>query len=88
MNAEMFSAVLKELETLKDRVARLENTPPPALMPVASQSPWLNAHESAAYLGVSVKALYHLVDRKKLPKRSKPYRYSREELDAFVRQTD
>jgi excisionase family DNA binding protein len=50
-------------------------------------SPYLNAEESAEYLRITVKALYDLVDKRKLKKLpgSKNYRFTREMLDAYLR---
>jgi excisionase family DNA binding protein len=53
------------------------------------ESPYLNSKEAAAYLKITVKALYHLVGRKKLRvlPGSRHYRFTREMLDAYL-QTD
>jgi excisionase family DNA binding protein len=51
------------------------------------ESPYLNAQEAADYLGMTVKALYGHVERRKLrPMRGyRKYRFTTEQLDAFMR---
>lgn len=50
-------------------------------------SPYLDAAEAAAYLGLTVKALYGHVERRKLQPLPgyRHYRFTREQLDAFLR---
>jgi hypothetical protein len=51
------------------------------------ESPYLDAQQAADYLGMTVKALYGHVERRKLLPRPgyKKYRFTREQLDAFLR---
>jgi excisionase family DNA binding protein len=50
-------------------------------------SPYLDAQQAADYLGMTVKALYGHVDRRKLRPMPgyKKYRFTKEQLDAFLR---
>ena len=61
---------------------RREPTPRPAI-----QSPYLDAQQAADYLGLTVKALYGHVERRKLQRLPglRRYRFTKEQLDAFLR---
>lgn len=82
-------ALLRDLrrmvEDLRREVASLKRSPEEAAPQVPS--PYLTATEAAAYLRISRKGLYGLVERRKLlplPGHRK-YRFTQERLDAFLR---
>jgi excisionase family DNA binding protein len=75
----MLDEFVERLERLEEAVFKTRAVP-------AVESPYLNADEAAAYLRVSVNALYGLVERRKLrplPGHRK-YRFTRAILDAFL----
>jgi excisionase family DNA binding protein len=78
-----------EESTIKSIMARLDSLESKAkghAEPPPVQSPYLNAEEAAAYLRITVNALYGLVERRRLRPLpgSRKYRFTREGLDAFL----
>jgi hypothetical protein len=67
-----------------NRQGKTKPVPPPR--PTIA-SPYLDAKQAADYLGMTVKALYGHVERRKLRPLPgyKKYRFTREQLDAFLR---
>lgn len=81
--ADMFKIPLEKLNgPVKAKPAKPELPARPSI-----PSPYFDAQQAADYLGVTVKALYGHVERRKLKRLPgfRKYRFTREQLDAFLR---
>lgn len=68
----------------------LAAVPAPPELKSTTDSPWLDAEQSANYLGISVRSLNGLVARGRLvPQRGprRTYRFTRQQLDAYLCQS-
>jgi excisionase family DNA binding protein len=75
---------MNEHEHPSDRKHNTDNQKPPAK---DVSSPFLTAEEAARYLRITRKALYGLVERRKLRPLpgSRRYRFTTDQLDAYLR---
>ena len=84
--SDMFKIPLEKLNA-PAAIKRAKRAKPekPARPPI--QSPYFDAPQAAEYLGMTVKALYGHVERRKLQRLRgiRSYRFTKEQLDAFLR---